>query len=328
MYCSFGSTPKAAPDELDTKGGFRVVDEIADFGASWLGLSGGEPFLRQDIFEIIHHARDVGLKVSLITNGSLVGEQIYENLVKNEVRTSISLDGSEMSNDSLRGRGAYKKAIAAMQKLSEAGILDCLVTTVTNVNYKEIDYVVEMGKEYKARWVVIHNMVPVGNAKEHLQLAPSPEQYEWFWNHVVHDLTPKYKGTLDINVYCPFYARVVKDNGMRDFRVWYQNEFLGKCTMGGQYVGLVENGDVRPCGFNEGYRLGNIMNRSLRDIWDELQRLEFHAKIRDLRNLKGKCGVCEYREICGGCRTRAEIYTGDIFESDPACAYVPKCLHK
>lgn len=98
--------------------------------------------------------------------------------------------------------------------------------------------------------------------------------------------------------------------------------------MGGQYVGLVENGDVRPCGFNEGCRLGNIMNRNLRDIWDEFQRLDFHAKIRDLRNLKGKCGVCEYREICGGCRTRAEIYTGDIFESDPACAYVPKCLSK
>ena len=326
-YCSFASTKEPAPDELDTKGGLKVVDEISNAGAEWFGLSGGEPLTRKDIFEIISHARDLGLKISLITNGSLVNGKTYDNLVKNEVRTSISLDASETANDLLRGRGKYRIALSAMQKLSKAGILDCLVTTVTNVNYKEVDHVVELGEEYGAKWVVVHNMVPVGNAKEHLQLAPSPEQYEWFWKHL-YGLAQKHKDKIDIKVYCPFYARVVREAGMWNFSNWYTNESLGKCTMGGEYISIVENGDVKPCGFNEHLTLGNIKEKSLMECWDELQQSEFYTHFRDRNNLKGKCGVCEYREICGGCRTRAEVYTGDLFESDPACAYVPKCLRE
>jgi radical SAM protein with 4Fe4S-binding SPASM domain len=324
LHCSFASTPKPAPDELDTKGGLHVVDEIYDFGATWFGLSGGEPLMRKDIFEIISHARDIGLKVSLITNGSLVNGKIYDNLVKNEVRTAVSLDGSERAHDLLRGKGRYKNALSAIQKLSKAGILDCLVVTTTKFNYKDVDHVVDVAGEYGARWVVLHNLVPVGKAKEHLDLAPSPQQYEWLWNHV-YDLNQG-KGKVYVNVYCPFYARVVKERGMRDFWDWYQNIFLGKCTMGGKYIGIVENGDVRSCGFSEDVYFGNIMKKSLKEFWDEIQSLEFYEKLRDFRNLKGKCGVCEYREICGGCRTRAEAYTGDFFESDPACAYIPKCL--
>lgn len=327
-YCSFASTPTAAPDELDTKGGLHVVDEIYDFGAEWFGLSGGEPLMRKDIFEIIRHARDVGFKkVSLISNGSLVNGEIYDNLVKNDVRTSISVDGREISHDLVRGKGKYQIALSAMQKLSKVGLLDCLVTTVTNLNYKEMDHIVDLAEEYGAKWAVFHNMVPVGNAKEHLQLAPSPEQYEWSWNHL-YDLFQKHRNKIDIKVYCPFYARILKERGMWNFGDWYQNESLGKCTMGGEYVSIIENGDVKPCGFNEHLKLGNLKEKSLREIWDELQQSEYYARFRDRNNLKGKCGVCEYREICGGCRTRAEVYTGDLFESDPACSYIPKCLRE
>ena len=113
-----------------------------------------------------------------------------------------------------------------------------------------------------------------------------------------------------------------------DFWDWFQNRFLGKCTIGGNYVSVTENGDYRSCGFNEGYRLGNVKDKSLKRTWNELQHSPLHLKLRDKSNIKGKCGVCEYREICGGCRTRAEFYTGDLFESDPACAYIPKVLRE
>jgi radical SAM protein with 4Fe4S-binding SPASM domain len=115
---------------------------------------------------------------------------------------------------------------------------------------------------------------------------------------------------------------------MPNFDYWFNNVFLGQCFIGGRYMGLLENGDIRPCGFNEGYRMGNIRDKSMKEIWTEMQTSELTSKLRDRRNLKGKCGVCEYREICGGCRTRAEIYTGDLFQSDPACGYVPKLLRE
>ncbi|PVX27375.1 MAG: hypothetical protein CW716_02630 [Candidatus Bathyarchaeum sp.] len=330
MYCSFrgGDLPKVpAPDELDVKGALHVVDEIHDFGATWFGLSGGEPLTRDDIFEPIQYARKLGMNVSVITNGYFVNGETFNRLVKEEVLTSISMDGREQIQDKLRGKGFYKTALAAAKKLSSVGLLDCLVTTVNKLNLDEMDHLVELADDHEAKRLVIHNYVPVGNGKYNIELAPTAEEYEKLWNHV-YDLYQEYKGKVDIKVYSAFYARVVKERGMHNFWNWYANDFLGRCTMDGHYVSISPNGDVKPCGFNETLKLGNLRDKSLREIWDNLQHDEFYMKVRDKSNLKGKCGVCEYREICGGCRTRAEYYTGDLFESDPACAYIPKVLRE
>jgi len=120
----------------------------------------------------------------------------------------------------------------------------------------------------------------------------------------------------------------VRQRNPTEFWDWFTKGFLGKCTIGGNYISITENGDYRSCGFHEGHRLGNVRDKSLKGTWNDLQHSELHLKLRDKSNIKGKCGVCEYREICGGCRTRAEFYTGDLFESDPACAYVPKVLRE
>jgi radical SAM protein with 4Fe4S-binding SPASM domain len=326
LHCSFGSSP-AAINEIDTKGGMRIVDELYEMGAKWFGLSGGEPLIRKDIFKIIGHAKSLGMNVSLITNGYYVKGRILEKLIRNEVMTAVSLDGKEESHDFIRGKGAYATALLAMEKLSEGEIFDCIVTTLNKRNCSEVDHIAELGHKFNATRVVYHNYIPVGRAEEHLELAPTPQQYEAVLNRI-YDLMQEYEGKVGVNVYCPFFARIAKQRGMPDFDYWFNNVFLGQCFIGGRYMGLLENGDIRPCGFNEGYRMGNIRDKSMKEIWTEMQTSEFTRKLRDRRNLKGKCGICEYREICGGCRTRAEIYTGDLFQSDPACAYVPKLLRK
>ena len=305
----------------------RIVDELYEMGAKWFGLSGGEPLIRKDVFKIIEHAKSLGMNVSLITNGYYVKGHILDNLIRNEVMTAVSLDGKEESHDFIRGKGAYATAILAMEKLSEGGIFDCIVTTLNKHNCSEVDHIAELGHKFNATRVVYHNYIPVGRAQEHLELAPTPQQYEQVFNRI-YDLMQEYQGKLSINVYSPFFARIAKQRGMPDFDYWFNNVFLGQCFIGGRYMGLLENGDIRPCGFNEGYRMGNIRDKSMKEIWTDMQTSEFTQKLRDRSNLKGKCGVCEYREICGGCRTRAEIYTGDLFASDPACAYVPKILRE
>jgi radical SAM protein with 4Fe4S-binding SPASM domain len=305
----------------------RIVDELHEMGAKWFGLSGGEPLMRKDIFEIIAHAKDLGMNVSLISNGYYVKGDILDNLIKYEVMTAISLDGKEETNDLTRGKGSYATALKAMEKLSDGGVFDCIVSTLNKRNVYEVDHIAEIGHKFNATRVVYHNYVPVGRAQEHLELAPTPQQYEVVMNRI-YDLMMEYKGKLSINVYCPFFARIAKERGMPDFDYWFNNVFLGQCFIGGRYMGLLENGDIRPCGFNEGYRMGNIRDKTMKEIWTAMQTSELTVKLRDRSNLKGKCGVCEYREICGGCRTRAEIYTGDLFASDPACAYIPKVLRE
>ena len=332
IHCaSAGKSP--FQDEIDTPTAIRLIDQIYDFGATFLGISGGEPLLRKDLFDLIQHAKEIGLGTSIITDGKLLDGKALKEILRNEVKVSISIDGAEKTNDLIRGKGSYEKAIEAMERLSNAELLNCLVYTLanvggggTNVNSEDFKHVLELAAKYNARWVIYHSYIPYSRGKENNKANPSPQQYEWAWNKL-YDLRYEYKGKPEINVYCPFFARVAKQRGLPDFKSWYNNFFLGRCFFG-KFMSIAENGDAIPCSFNDLYRFGNIKNKSLKTIWHGLQTSEFFSKFEDRNNIKGKCGVCEFREICGGCRTAAKFFTGDIFGPDPRCAYVPKVLRE
>ena len=114
---------------------------------------------------------------------------------------------------------------------------------------------------------------------------------------------------------------------MPDFEKWYNNFFLGRCFFG-KFMSIAENGDVIPCSYNDAYELETSKTNLQSRYGMNMQNSEFFNKVKDKRNIKGKCGVCEYKELCGGCRSAALFYTGDILGSDPRCAYVPKALRK
>jgi radical SAM protein with 4Fe4S-binding SPASM domain len=310
----------------------KIVDQVYDFGASFFGINGGQPFLRKDLFQVISYARKLGLNVSIITDGRLMDQKAFENIVKNEVKVSVSIDGAEETNDAIRGSGAYAAAVSTIEKFSREKLLNCLVYTfanagsVTNASVNDMRHVLDLARRYDARWVVFHGFIPYSKDKKTLRADLTPQQYEWVCNQL-YDLTFEYKGNPGINVYIPFYARVAKQRGMPDFDYWYNNFFLGRCFFG-KFMSIAENGDAIPCSYNDVYRIGNVKDKSLKQIWADMQNSEFFAKAKDKNNIKGKCGVCEYRELCGGCRSAALFYTGDIFGSDLRCAYVPQALRQ
>ena len=318
------------PGELDTADAKRIVDQACDFGVSFFGITGGQPFLRKDLFEVLDYATKKGLSTSIITDGRLLDEEAFQKIVKNQTKISVSIDGGKKTNDVIRGNGSYAASVAAIKKFSKEKLLNCLVYTfanageITNVNEADMRHVLDLAKKYDARWVVFHGFIPYSKDKNSLKADPTPQQYEWICNKL-YDLTAEYKGNPGINIYIPFYARVAKQRGMPDFENWYNNFFLGRCFFG-KFMSVTENGDVIPCSYNDSYRLGNIKDKSLKQTWVEMQSSEFFNKVKDKKNLKGKCGVCEYRELCGGCRSSALFYTGDILGSDPRCAYIPNAL--
>ena len=225
-----------------------------------------------------------------------------------------------------------KAAVSAIERFSKEKLLNCLVYTfanageVTNANEADMRHVLDLAKKYDARWVVFHGMIPYSSDKASLKADLTPAQYEWVCNKL-YDLTPEYNGKPAINVYIPFYARVAKQRGMPDFDNWYNNFFLGRCFFG-KFMSIAENGDAIPCSYNDTYRVGNIKNKPIKQIWEEMQNSEFFNKVKDKANIKGKCGVCEYKDLCGGCRSAALFYTGDILGSDPRCGYIPKALFR
>lgn len=331
VHCESAGKP-ASPNELNTAQALKMVDQIADFGASFFAIAGAQPFLRKDLFQVIAHARELGLNASIITDGRLMDEAAAEGIIKNQVKLSVSIDGAEETNDAIRGKGAYAAAVHAIERFSHEGLLNCLVYTfansgkVTNANVEDMRHVLDLARKYSARWVVFHGMIPYSSDKKTLQADLTPQQYEWVCNQL-YDLALEYKGKPCVNVYIPFYARVAKQHGMPDFDSWYNGFFLGRCFFG-KFFTVSETGDAVPCSYNDAYRIGNVKDKSLREIWEDMQNSEFFAKVKDRRNLKGKCGVCEYRELCGGCRSAALYYTGDIYGSDPRCAYIPETLKR
>src|SRR4030065_2368528 len=205
LYCSY--TPEYAKDtEVDTKTACKIVDEIYDFGSPWFGISGGEPLVREDIFDIIGYAKKIGFEVSLITSGFAFDEKRLNNLIRNEVHTAVSIDGSRESNDRIRGRGSYDKALFAMKKLSENGTLDCIVTTMTKYNIKDMEHSAKLAAEYGARMVVYHNLVPVGRAGNNMpDLAPTPDEYEVAFDEI-YDIKRKLMGKVKVKFYQPSYT--------------------------------------------------------------------------------------------------------------------------
>jgi radical SAM protein with 4Fe4S-binding SPASM domain len=329
IHCT-SAGKKAASDELNTKDALKIVDQVADFGASFFGITGGQPFMRKDLFEVLDHATKLGLNTSIITDGRLLDEEAFKKIVKNQTKLSVSIDGAEETDDSIRGKGAYKAAISAIERFSKEKLLNCLVYTfantgnITNVNEANIRHVLDLARKYDARWVVFHGLIPY--SKDCLKVDPTPAQYEWVCNKL-YDLTAEYNGKPAINVYIPFYARVAKQRGMPDFEKWFNGFFLGRCFFG-KFLSIAENGDAIPCSYNDAYRVGNIKDKPIKEIWENMQKSEFFNQVKDKANIKGKCGICEYKELCGGCRSAALFYTGDILGSDPRCAYVPNALRK
>jgi len=323
---------KAVSDEINTEDAKKIVDQACDFGASFFGITGGQPFLRKDLFEVLDYATKQSLSTSIITDGRLLNEKAFKNIVKNQTKISVSIDGAEKTNDSIRGKGAYATAVEVIERFSKEKLLNCLVYTfanagkATNVNEADMRHVLDLAKKFDARWVVFHGMIPYSSDKATHKADPTPAQYEWACNNL-YDLTAEYDGKPGINVYIPFYARVAKQRGMPDFDNWYNDFFLGRCFFG-KFMSIAENGDAIPCSYNDAYRVGNIKNKSIKQIWVEMQNSQFFNQVKDKANIKGKCGVCEYKALCGGCRSAALYYTGDILGSDPRCGYTPKALKK
>ena len=165
VHCTSARKP-AAQDEVSTEEAKKIVDHVADFGATFFGITGGQPFLRKDLFEVLDYASEKGLSTSIITDGRLLDEEAFKKIVKNQTKISVSIDGAKKTNDAIRGKGAYEAAVSAIERLSKEKLLNCLVYTfanagkITNANEDDMRHVLDLAKKYDARWVVFHGMIP------------------------------------------------------------------------------------------------------------------------------------------------------------------------
>jgi radical SAM protein with 4Fe4S-binding SPASM domain len=325
--------PEEYTDELTTEEAKKLIDQISEVSRPMLILSGGEPLLRKDIFEIIRYGTQKGLKMALGSNGGLIDAGVAKKLKEAGIKTvSISLDSAiPEKHDEFRGvNGSWQKAIDAIKALKENGVLVQVNTTLTQQNYNEIDNIMTLSEKLGVENFHLFFLVPTGRGTKIVDISPA--MYESMIKNTFAKTT---RHRLNVRPSCaPQFMRVAKDMNL-DMRQWIRG-----CIAGFYYCRIFPNGEVTPCPYLP-VKLGNVKEKNFKDIW-------FNSDIfKTLRNpdaLKGKCGACDYKTLCGGCRARAYglssdfiDYCGDLHEpselkgdyllEDPWCVYQPSKKH-
>lgn len=294
-YCRAAAGALPDKDELTLDEARRLIDEASPL-RPMLILSGGEPLMRPDVFDIVDYAISRDLRVSLATNGTLLTPDLVSRIKESGVsRVSISLDGpTPETHDVIRGQECYQRSLRGMELLR--GQVDFQINvTVTRRNQDDVVPMLDLAERQGACALHFFFLVPTGRGKERDII--SPEKQEELLKLIKDESS---KRSMEIRVTCaPQYARMGGGGG---------------CLAGRSFAFISRRGEVFPCGYMP-VLAGNIREKSFAEIWEDSP---VFIALRD-RKLKGSCGSCRYRVACGGCRARAYAESGDFLNQDPLC---------
>lgn len=303
-------------DELTTDEGIQLIDSIASLNPkAFLILTGGEPLLREDIFELASYASSRGLMVLLGTNGTLLDEAMVKKIKGCGIRgLGMSLDSMDPEvHDSFRGMaGSWSNTVEGMNRCRSAGLDFQVQTTATRGNISEIASIIDYSREMGARVFNLFFLVCTGRGQDLTDLTP--QEYEEALSLLLEEHSKG--GDMMVRARCaPHFKRVARQKNPDDF---FAGAEMSGCLAAKNYFRVTPNGDVTPCPYMP-LSAGNLREKGLESIWHDSEL--FH----NLRSssLKGKCGRCEFNEICGGCRARALAIKGDAMEEDPWCLHQP-----
>ena len=329
VHCRSNSTINSYDTAFSLDAAKKLIDDIASFAQPVIVLSGGEPLLRTDVFDIAGYGSDKGLRMCMATNGSLVTDEICEKMKASRIKmVSMSLDGSNAgTHDNFRNQvGAFAGVERAAALFNKHGIEFLINSSFTKRNQKEIPDVMRVAKKLGAKAWYMFMIVPTGRGEEIMAELITKEDYEDILKW--HYETEKHEDSMLMRPTCaPHYYRIVPqmnklaEEGDKLARRTLKFSTGGsKGCLAGQVICLITaEGDVYPCSYFP-HSAGNVLTTPFKDIWEKSELL---LDLRDFKKYKGKCGSCEYINVCGGCRARADAIYGDYLEEEPFCNYTP-----
>lgn len=308
-HCRRLDAPENQTDELTTSDMRKVLHSVATLGKPIIVFSGGEPLLRDDWEELSALAKSLGLPTALATNGTLITPASAQRIAPAFRRVAVSLDAADSeTHDAFRGlSGAFEAAVAGIAALRAENVDVQINVTVTTHNVDQLDAVYALAEKVGAMAIHMFLLVPVGcGAEIPASQQLTAERYEQTLNWICDRQAA---GPLELRATCaPHYYRVAVQRGMRVDR-------SRGCLAGISVAFVSHSGEVFPCGYLP-VSCGSVKNKSFADIWNSS---EVFADLRDYDKLMGKCGICGFRQICGGCRARAFATTGDYLAEEPFC---------
>jgi radical SAM protein len=332
VHCRASAQPNRDPMELSTDEGKNLIDQIAALKVPVFVLTGGDPIKRPDLFELIGHARKVGVRVSLTPSATpLLTKEIIVRLKESGLaRLAVSMDGAcAATHDAFRGMsGSFARTLDAVRWANEIGLPVQINTTFSRRNIAEMDSIVALMERLKITLWSVFFLVPTGRGK--LNDLLSAEEFEEVFGTIYNlSKTAKFDiKTTEAQHYRRFLLqqRVAERKAGLEAPALFEKtaDAIGRAPRGlndGKgFLFISHTGEVFPSGFLP-VSAGNIRHHELAEIYRESP---LFLSLRDTSKLEGKCGACEFKEICGGSRSRAFALTGDPNAEEPCCSYVPK----
>lgn len=313
------SSGRARPNELDTAEGKRLLDSIAGIDEfRMLALGGGEPLVRPDIFELVAYARNLGIELSIATNGTLLTPDMAREFKKMGVANiAVGLNANDKSihEGITRVPGSFEKSKQAIYATAEMGMNLQINTTVMKENREAIPGLLDFASEVNAQIVLLYQLVPEGRGVEEMEL--SLREYKTLTD-MVADHQRTNRAIIEPTCAPQYWAYLLTRSGGKPSRLAMKlAETLFKgCTAGSGLCYIEPDGEVWPCPFIP-ISGGNVRNMPLREIW---YKSEIFTILRDRERITGaKCSSCRYKYLCGGCRGRAYAHSADYLGDDPLC---------
>ena len=326
VHCRAAALDRPYEGELTAAECMRVMDEIAEVSKPIIIMTGGEPLLRLDVFDLARYGNEKGFRMTMATNGTLLTPEIAGKMIESGIqRISISIDGATAeSHDAFRRMpGAFEGALRGIAAAKSANLDFQVNTTVTHANIDEFPAVHELVVSLGAVAHHIFMLVPMGRGKDLQEEGIGAEAYEktlhWFYEQ-------KDKAPLQLKATCaPHYYRILRQRARSEgkeisFQTFGLDAVTRGCLGGTGFAFISHLGQVQPCGYLE-LDCGNVRDKSFKEIWENSTIFQ---DLRDLKKYEGKCGKCEYIRFCGGCRARAYEATGNYLAEEPLCLYEPR----
>lgn len=314
----------------DFKECIRIIDEITSYANPVLVLTGGEPLLREDFFDIAYYGGKKGLRVCVATNGTLINDDICKRLKEVDIKmVSLSLDGpnAEIHDDFRKQSGAFEATLKAINLLKKYDIPFLINSSFTKRNQSSIPEVYKLAKSLGATAWYMFMIVPTGRAEQLTEELIDKKDYEEILNWH-YEMEKSEKDILVRPTCAPQYYRVTLERSKKEGERFERRSLKfstggAKGCVAGQLICLINvDGDIMPCSYFP-LSAGSLKRQSFKEIWENSKILK---DLRDFSSYKGRCRICEYINICGGCRARAYSLKEDYLEEDPYCNYTPRRL--
>lgn len=328
-HCYIEAAARGSREELSSQEALAFIADLAEMAVPVLLFSGGEPLVRKDVLGLARFAADKGLRAVISTNGTLIDPPTARRVHAAGLQyAGVSIDGLRQTHDNFRGQpGSFDAAVAGIRNCLDAGVRAGIRFTLNARNYDDLPGVLDLVEELGVPRFCMYHLVYAGRGSALVEEDVTPAQRRQAVDLLIERVLAWDRRGVEVEVLTTdqhadgayLYAYIARRQPERAAEVMRLLEMHGGCSAGCKMANVDPLGNVHACQFWGHESLGSVRVRKFSEIWRDPDNPTLCALRRKAELVKGNCGECSYKDVCGGCRIRARAVHGDLWAEDPAC---------